>query len=98
MGSSLQRSRKTEQRARNTMNPEEFKRFHELCVKALERYLVEATKMCEMLGHSQVDPLGLMERSEINAQRLRENDAHARYHELRAQLLEAAQAGYGSLN
>jgi hypothetical protein len=51
-----------------------------------------------LLAQCQPEKLDLPGRSDIQAQRLRENDAHARYQDLRARSLEAAQIGYEKSN
>ncbi len=52
--------------------------------------------MCELLGHCKPGAPALRQRSQIQLQRVRENNAYAHYHEIRGRLLEAARVGYES--
>jgi hypothetical protein len=61
---------------------------------SLKHYMREATAMCEILSRCRPNRLGVLERSEINSQRMRENDAFVSYSEVRAKLLAFASAGY----
>ena len=53
-----------------------------------KRYVHEADRICELFG----------QRSEIIEQRVRENNAHASYIEIRRQLFEATRFGYDGSN
>jgi hypothetical protein len=74
---------------------EEFRKLHLDCEASLKHYMREATAMCEILSRCQPAKLGMLERSAINSQRMRENDAFASYSQVRARLLALATAGYG---
>ncbi len=76
------------------LNPEDFKTLHERCLKAFEVYRGEATRTLELLGRCQPEKLTLQEQSDLQSQRLRENDAYARYNGLRTRLFGAARIGY----
>jgi hypothetical protein len=65
-------------------------------LEALKRYVHEAERMCELLGQCLPEPSSLQILSEIVEQRVRENNAHARYIEIRQQLFGAVRIGYDS--
>jgi hypothetical protein len=71
-----------------------FQELHKRCAQMLEVYVREAHRMCEMLGKAEPGPLGLTVRSDILEQRHRENEAHARFQEIRNLLLDLVQIGY----
>ena len=77
------------------MNREEFVRLHEDCTKSLNHWIVEATITCKMLGDSLDKPLTLQQRSDLHAQRVRENEAQAAHMDFRRRLFELARSGYG---
>jgi hypothetical protein len=54
--------------------------------------------MCELFGQCLPEPSFIQIRSDIVEQRVRENNAHARYAEIRRQLFEAARIGYETSN
>jgi hypothetical protein len=54
--------------------------------------------MCALFGQCLPEPVSLQTRSEIIEQRVRENNAHATYLEIRRQLFEAARIGYDASN
>jgi hypothetical protein len=58
----------------------------------------EADKMCELFGQCLPEPASLLTRAEIIEQRVRENNAHASYIEIRRQLFAAVQIGYDASN
>jgi len=80
------------------MDPKRFKALHARCWEALKHYVHEAERMCELLGQCLPEPSSIQTRSEIIEQRVRENNAHASYLEIRRQLLEAARIGYDASN
>jgi hypothetical protein len=77
------------------MDPEEFRELHARCWEALKRYVLEAERTCELFGQCLPEPSSLLILSEILEQRVRENNAHATYLDLRRQLLKAVRIGYG---
>jgi hypothetical protein len=76
------------------MDRDQFRRAHEDCGVALERYVVEAREMCEMLGGCSLDPMPLANRMKLATQRARENEAQMAYLEARQRLFDAARIGY----
>jgi len=54
--------------------------------------------MCELSGQCLPEPTSLQTRSKIVEQRVRENNAHASYLEIRQQLFESARIGYDASN
>jgi hypothetical protein len=80
------------------MDPEQFIELHARCWEALKHYVHQAERMCDLLGQCLPEPSSLQTLSEITDQRVRENNAHASYLELRGQLLRAVRAGYEPLN
>jgi len=74
----------------------EFQRLHAQCGEALRRYFREASRILDLLGRCQPEAMTLKQRSEIQMQRGKENDAHERYQMLRSRLLDAARVGYDS--
>ena len=72
----------------------EFQRLHVQCGEALRRYFREASRILDLLSRCRPDALTLEQRSEIQTQRLKENDAHERYQALRTRLFNAARIGY----
>jgi len=76
------------------MNPKQFAELHAKCWETLKHYVHEADRMCELFGHCLPEPSSIQIRSDIAEQRIRENNAHARYSEIRRQLFEAARIGY----
>jgi hypothetical protein len=83
---------------RKKMDPKQFRELHARCSEALKRYVHEAERMCELFGQCLPEPLSLQILSEIIEQRVRENNAHASYFEIRRQLFEAVRIGYDPLN
>jgi hypothetical protein len=80
------------------MDSREFAELHVQCCEALKQYVHEADRMCELLGQCLPGPSSIQFRTEILEQRARENKAHARYVEIRRQLLEAVRMGYKPQN
>ncbi len=80
------------------MNPKQFKELHAKCWETLKHYVHEADKMCELLGQCLPEPSSIEARAEIINQRVRENNAHASYLEIRRQLFSAVQIGYDASN
>ena len=76
------------------MNLNQFRELHARCWEAFKHYVHEAERMCELFGQCLPEPSSMQTRSEIVAQRVRENNAHASYLEIRRQLFEAARIGY----
>jgi hypothetical protein len=56
--------------------------------------MAEATRMREMLGHCQANALDAEYRSGIQKQRIIQNEAFAKYQQVRARLIDAARAGF----
>jgi hypothetical protein len=78
------------------MDPKQFRELHARCGEALKHYVREAEKMCELLGQCLPEPSSLQILSEIIEHRVRENNAHASYLDIRRQLLRAVRIGYDS--
>ena len=76
------------------MDSKQFAELHAQCWETLKHYVHEADRMCELFGHCLPEPSSIQIRSDIAEQRIRENNAHARYSEIRRQLFEAARIGY----
>jgi hypothetical protein len=76
------------------MDPKQFRELHARCCEALKHYVREAERMCELFGRCLPIPSSLQTLSEIMEQRVRENNAHASYVEIRRQLFEAIRIGY----
>ena len=76
------------------MDPKQFAELHAKCRETLKHYVHEAERMCELFGQCLPEPLSMQTRSEILEQRVRENNAHASYAEIRRQLFEAIRTGY----
>ena len=68
----------------------ELLRLHTECVSALERYVAEADKLCQMLGAYNDGGIGVTEQVALVAQRQLENDAHSEYLRARKRLLRRA--------
>jgi hypothetical protein len=80
------------------MDPKQFEALHARCCEALKYYVHEAERMCELFGQCLPEPSSMQTRSELIEQRVRENNAHASYLEIRRQLFEAARIGYDASN
>jgi hypothetical protein len=80
------------------MDPKQFRALRARCSEALKHYVHEAERMCALFGQCLPEPVSLQTRSEIIEQRVRENNAHATYLEIRRQLFEAARIGYDASN
>jgi hypothetical protein len=80
------------------MDPKQFKELHAKCWETLKNYVHEADKMCELFGQCLPEPSSMQTRAEIIDQRVRENNAHASYLEIRRQLFAAVQIGYDASN
>jgi hypothetical protein len=80
------------------MDPKEFAELHAQCWETLKHFVHEADRMCELFGQCLPEPSSVQTRSDIVAQRVRENNAYANYAEIRRQLLEAVRIGYDSSN
>jgi hypothetical protein len=76
------------------MDPKQFRELHAKCWDALKHYVHEAEKMCELFGRCLPEPSPLQTLAVIMEQRVRENNAHASYIEIRRQLFEAIRIGY----
>jgi hypothetical protein len=76
------------------MDPKQFKALQARCWEALKHYVHEAEKMCELFGKCLPEPVSIQTRSELIEQRVRENNAHASYLDIRRQLFELARIGY----
>src|SRR5688572_21388273 len=72
----------------------QFIRAHLDCGQALDEYIKEANKMCQILGECSIEPLSLEERSNIVAQRSGQNEAHSVYQQVWRRLFEIARIGY----
>ena len=80
------------------MDPKQFRELHARCWEALKHYEHEAERMCELFGQCPPEPSSLLTLSEIMEQRVRENNAHASYLEIRRQLFEAVRIGHDPSN
>jgi hypothetical protein len=76
------------------MNPKQFSELHAKCLEALKRYVHEAENMCELFSQCLAEPASLRILSKIIEQRVRENNAHASYLEIRQQLFQAVRISY----
>lgn len=63
---------------------------------SLKHWIAEATLTCQMLGECLDKPLTLRQRSELHAQRARENEAQAGHMSVRRRLFEMARSGFGN--
>jgi hypothetical protein len=81
-----------------TMDPKQFAELHAKCWETLKHYVHEADRMCELFGQCLPEPSSIQIRLEIIQQRNLENNAYARYIEIRRQLFEAARIGYDASN
>ena len=77
------------------MNRGEFVRLHDDCTGSLKHWMAEATRTCQMLSECVDNPLTLQQRSELHAQRIRENEAQAAHMDFQRKLFEMARSGYG---
>ena len=68
----------------------DFLHLHTECVAALENYVAEADKLCQMLARAHGDAIGVTEHVSLLAQRERESEAHAEYLRARKRLLRRA--------
>jgi hypothetical protein len=84
------RSRQGRQREKN-----DFLYLHTECVAALENYVAEADKLCQMLAGTHGDAIGVTEHVSLLAQRERESEAHAEYLRARKRLLRRARLSSG---
>jgi hypothetical protein len=66
------------------------------CVSALETYIFEADKLCQMLANADGDEIGVIEHISLLAQRERESEAQAEYLRARKRLLRRARLTSGS--
>jgi len=80
------------------VDSKQFRELHARCCEALKHYVHEAERMCELFGQCLPEPSSMPTRAEIIEQRVRENNAHATYLEIRRQLFDAARIGYGPSN
>jgi hypothetical protein len=80
------------------MDSREFAELHAQCCEALKQYVLEADRMCELLGQCLPEPSSIQFRTDLLEQRARENKAYARYVETRRQLFDAARIGYKPQN
>jgi hypothetical protein len=76
------------------VDSKEFAELHAQGCEALKQYVLQADRMCELLGRCLSEPSSIQFRTDIVEQRARENKAYARYVEIRRQLLEAVRIGY----
>ena len=76
------------------MDPKQFAILHAKCSETLKHYVHQADRMCELFGKCLPEPLSIQIRSEIIQQRILENNAYAKYVEIRRQLFDAARIGY----
>jgi hypothetical protein len=68
----------------------ELLRLHTECVSALERYVAEADKLCQLLGAYNDGATGVTEHVALVAQRQLENEAQSEYLRARKRLLRRA--------
>lgn len=76
------------------MDTKQFRELHARCWEALKHYVREAERMCALFDQCLPEPSSMQTRAEIAEQRIRENNAHATYLEIRRQLFDAARIGY----
>jgi hypothetical protein len=80
------------------MDPKQFAELHAKCWETLKHYVHEADRMCELFGQCLPDAASLQIRSEIQKQRVLENNAYASYSDIRRQLFDAVRIGYDTLS
>jgi predicted NodU family carbamoyl transferase len=80
------------------MTDQEYQDVHKRCGRALQVYIREANRTCELLGRADYGPSGLSARAVIAFQRHRENEAHAQFCELRNGLMDLVRLGYRDCN
>ncbi|HEY3936898.1 MAG TPA: hypothetical protein VGL97_05685 [Bryobacteraceae bacterium] len=68
----------------------DFLHLHMECVSALEIYMAEADKLCQMLRDCDGDARDVSEQGSLIAQEQREHAAHAEYHRARKRLVRFA--------
>jgi hypothetical protein len=76
------------------MTDQEYHDVHKRCERALQVYIREANRTCELLGTADHGPSGLTARAVIAIQRHRENEALAQFCELRNGLVDLVRLGY----
>jgi hypothetical protein len=76
------------------VDPEQSRKLHARYWEALKRYVHEAERCASYSASASLNPHPLQTLSKIIEQRIRENNAHASYIEVRRQLFEAVRIGY----
>lgn len=71
------------------MEPPEIEKLHKRCVERLKDLIAQANRTCSLLDSMAEVPLSLDIWQKAVEQRVRENDAHARYQEARERLFKA---------
>ncbi len=66
-----------------------FHRYNQ-CLAALDAYVTQARKMCDLLEACNGDPASVLKRLELVTQRNRENDLRSDYERARKRLLRTA--------
>ena len=73
---------------------EQYAALHRTCAELLDAYLAEAKRTCDMLSHSGPNEQTMDHLSALQEQRAREDDAHARYQDVRREIFNAAKMRY----
>jgi hypothetical protein len=74
------------------MESPEIEKLHKKCVQQLKDLIAQANRTCSLLDSVTEFPISLDTWSSVLEQRVRENDAQARYQEAREQLFDADQS------
>jgi hypothetical protein len=73
---------------------EEFDQLYAKFLEAVGLYFDEVRRTGDVIHCCQPEQLSLQQLSQIQSQRLRENDAHQRFFGIRTRLIAAAQIGW----
>jgi hypothetical protein len=76
------------------MTPKEYAALSKECCDTLDRYHTEGHKMCDLLAAADHLPWTPQYRHTLNDQRIRENETHRQYMEVRHRLIDAAKVGF----
>jgi hypothetical protein len=85
-------TRMMSEKARVRNGREFFNRYH-YCLAALNAYITDARKICELLESCNGNAANALEQIDLMAQRDRENSSHSDYQRARKRLLHAAKLG-----
>ena len=71
----------------------EFLNRYQDCLAALDAYMTDARRMCDLLESCNGNAANALEQLDLMAQRDRENSSHSDYQRARKRLLHAAKLG-----